>query len=171
MHIRDIRQLYDYNVWANHRLLDQAAQLAAEQLRAPTAFSFGSLFDTLAHTLGAEWMWRTRLQEGISPPALLTSQDFSTLADLRARWDAEEQNMRAFLASLRDDDLERVAHYTNTQGVAQQTAIGQALLHLVLHGMQHRSESAAMLTSYGHSPGWIDYIFYLREQQAATPGG
>jgi uncharacterized damage-inducible protein DinB len=37
--------------------------------------------------------------------------------------------------------------------------------------MQHRSESAAMLTSYGCSPGWIDYIFYLREQQAATPGG
>jgi uncharacterized damage-inducible protein DinB len=28
-----------------------------------------------------------------------------------------------------------------------------------------------MLTSYGHSPGWIDYIFYLREQQAATEGG
>jgi uncharacterized damage-inducible protein DinB len=37
--------------------------------------------------------------------------------------------------------------------------------------MQHRSESAAMLTSYGHSPGWIDYIFYLREQQKTAEGG
>lgn len=171
MHVRDIRQLYEYNVWANHRLLDQAAQLTAAQLAAPAACSFGSLYETLAHTLGAEWMWRTRLQEGISPPALPTGQDFATLADLRARWDTEEQHMRAFLASLSDDDLERMAHYTNTRGVAQQTPIGQALLHLVLHGMQHRSESAAMLTSYGCSPGWIDYIFYLREQQAATPGG
>jgi uncharacterized damage-inducible protein DinB len=167
MHMRDIYQLYDYNIWANHRLLDQAANLSAEHLRAPTACSFGTLHDTLAHTLGAEWMWRLRLQEGVSPPALPSGQDFPTLADLRARWNAEEQQMRAFLASLGDDDLERVAHYTNTREEPQQTPIGQALLHLMFHGMQHRSESAAMLTSYGHSPGWIDYIVYLREQQAA----
>jgi uncharacterized damage-inducible protein DinB len=171
MHIRDIHQLYAYNAWANHRLLDQAARLSAEQLRAATAFSFGSLYDTLAHTLGAECMWRTRLQEGISPPALLTGQDFATLADMRARWEEEERFMRVFLAGLGSDDLERMAHYTTTSGKPQQTPVGQVLLHLVLHGMQHRSESAAMLTSYGHSPGWIDYIFYLREQQKTAEGG
>jgi uncharacterized damage-inducible protein DinB len=108
------------------------------------------------------------LQEGVSPPALLTGQDFPTLDALRARWDEEEQQMRVFLAGLDDAALERMAHYTTTGGKSQQTPVGQVLLHLVLHGMQHRSESAAMLTSYGHSPGWIDYILYLREQQAAT---
>jgi uncharacterized damage-inducible protein DinB len=95
------------------------------------------------------------LQEGISS-ALPTGDDFPTLAALRARWEEEQQQMRAFLASLSDADLERVARYADTRGVSQQTPVGQALMHLVLHGMQHRSESAAMLTAYGQSPGWID---------------
>ena len=33
---------------------------------------------------------------------------------------------------------------------------------MVLHGMQHRSECAVILTNLGHSPGNIDYIVYLR---------
>jgi uncharacterized damage-inducible protein DinB len=146
-------------------LLEQTAQVTEEQLFAPTSFSFGSLHNTLVHTMGAEWMWRTRLQEGASPPALPAEADFPTLAALRVRWVREEQEMRAFLAGLNDEDMARVVTYATTQGTQQHTPLWQALMHLVLHGMQHRSEVAAMLTSNGHSPGVIDFIFYLRERQ------
>jgi uncharacterized damage-inducible protein DinB len=32
--------------------------------------------------------------------------------------------------------------------------------HLVLHGMQHHTELAQLLTAKGQSPGDIDFVFY-----------
>jgi uncharacterized damage-inducible protein DinB len=37
------------------------------------------------------------------------------------------------------------------------------MAHVVNHGTQHRSEAAAMLTEFTHSPGDIDLIMFLRE--------
>jgi uncharacterized damage-inducible protein DinB len=52
-----IRILYDYNAWANHRSLDAAAALGAEQFVKPLGSSFSSVRDTLAHIWGSEWLW------------------------------------------------------------------------------------------------------------------
>jgi uncharacterized damage-inducible protein DinB len=41
----------------------------------------------------------------------------------------------------------------------------QAMAHLVNHGTQHKTEAAAMLTDFGQSPGDIDMILYLIENQ------
>ena len=32
------------------------------------------------------------------------------------------------------------------------------LLHVLFHSAQHRSEAAEMLTRFGYSPGFIDFI-------------
>jgi hypothetical protein len=59
---------------------------------------------TLAHTLSAEWIWRMRCAEGVSPTAMLNQAELSTLEAVRLRWEAEEQAMRSFLAGLGDAD-------------------------------------------------------------------
>ena len=65
----EMRTLYDYNAWANHRSLDAAANLTSEQFTKPMGSSFWSVRDTLAHICGAEWIWLERFQ-GRSPASL-----------------------------------------------------------------------------------------------------
>jgi uncharacterized damage-inducible protein DinB len=160
-----IHTLYDCTYWATGRVLAAAARLSPDQFVAPTGGSYGSLRGTLAHTLSAEWIWRMRFAEGESPSAKLAESDFSTLEDLRQRWQTEERAMRGFLAGLDNDDLQRVVHYHSTKGRPHQNILWQLLVHLANHGTQHRSEAAVVLTEFGASPGDLDFIVYLRIQQ------
>ncbi len=75
----DLRILYDYNYWANARVLTAAARVSPAQLAEPARLSHGSLRGTLAHTLGTEIVWRLRCQEGISLAALPTDSELPTL--------------------------------------------------------------------------------------------
>jgi uncharacterized damage-inducible protein DinB len=152
--------LYDYNYWANAKILDAAEQVSNEELFAPTQDSHGSLHGTLVHTVSAEWMWRTRWQ-GTSPKAILRNEDFPSLAAIRARWKEEEQQMRAFLASLSEEDVHRVVQYTNLRGQTYSAPLWQMMAHLVNHGTQHRSEAATILSTLGHSPGDIDLLVFV----------
>jgi len=60
MTAEDIRNLFDYNAWANHRSLEAAAALTPEQFTRDLGSSFKSVRDTLAHIAAAEWIWFER---------------------------------------------------------------------------------------------------------------
>lgn len=165
MNLQNIRDMYDYNYWANNHLLDMTEKVTPEQFTAPSSHSFGSLQGTLVHTLDAEWSWRLLLQEqGFQPE--MQAAAFPTVAALRGRWQEEEQAMRAYLDSLRDEDLMTIVRYQGDTGVLRERLVWHCLFHVVNHGMQHRSEAAALLTSCGHSPGDIDFTVFLNERAA-----
>ena len=152
--------LYDYNYWANARILEALENLSNEQLNAPTTNGYGSLRETLVHMLSAEWMWRRRWQ-GTSPTTRLNSDDFPTLASICTRWHEEERQMRAFLVTLHDEDLARVVLYKNTAGEEYGLPLWQMMFHLLNHSTQHRREIAMVLTELGHSPGELDFLLFL----------
>ena len=158
----DLLLLYDYNYWANARILQAAAKVSEAQFAAASTISHGGLRGTLLHTLAAEWIWRMRCHEKVSPTALFSADDFATLVDIQAKWQTEERLMRSFLAGLSDEDLDSVVEYRSTGGKPLQNVLWQILTHVVNHGTQTRSESAVLLTEYGHSPGDLDLILYLR---------
>lgn len=71
--------------------------------------------------------------------------------------------MRAYLDSLRVSDLTGLVRYTNTKGVAFENILWKILLHVVNHGSQFRAEAGVLLAEYGHSPGDLDLILYVRQ--------
>lgn len=162
MDLQTAKTLFAYNTWANRRVLDAAAELTPEQLTAPSAASHGSLMGALAHVLAAEWVWRLRCQEGLSPGNLPTAADFPSLEPLQERMEEEASLWRDYLETLSEDDLARFVHYKNTRGVEFETPLWQVIAHVVNHGTQFRSEAALLLTQLGHSPGDLDLIAYLR---------
>src|SRR5207249_12298726 len=103
----EMRTLYDYNAWANHRQLQAASKLSTEQFLKPLGSSFGSVRDTLAHIYGAEWIWLERFQ-GRSPSSLPDTAHFKDAASLRERWNEHKTRLLAFVDGLRQADLDRV---------------------------------------------------------------
>jgi len=162
MNKHDIQLLYEYNRWANARILGAAAQLTEEQYLAPGEFPHGGLRGTLVHALFAEWVWRMRWQ-GTAPDYRLQPEDFPTSAALHALWMEEENGLREFVAALTDQQLQAEFDYTSTEGGRYRRVLWETMAHMVNHGTQHRSEAAAMLTEMGHSPGDIDLIVFLNE--------
>jgi len=163
MRIADIRTLYDYNSWANARILDAAARVPAE-LFTTAALGTCRLYDTLEHILVAESIWRLRWL-GVAPESVEFPDSFPTLAALRARWSEEDQQLYAFLDRLNDTDMDRTLTYQRGELGADTRTLWHLLLHVVNHGTQHRSELAMLLTELGHSPGDLDFTVFVREKQ------
>lgn len=161
----DILTLYDYNYWANDRVLDAAAKVSPAQFVAPASASHGSLRGALVHVFGAEVVWRLRCAQGISPPALPAEDDFPVLDVLVQRWREEEGAMRAYLAVINDEALNQPLRYTTTKGVPYENTLWHLLVHLVNHGTQSRAEAAVVLTEFGHSPGDLDLLLFLRQDK------
>jgi len=164
MIIEIIRNLYQYNAWANARILDTAAQLSPEQFRAEASASFGSVHGTLDHIMSAQWLWLARWQ-GSSPSAMLDPQAFPDLDALRARWDQIERETQDFVAACSETDLARIIGYRNFQNERWAYPLWQQMVHQVNHATQHRSEVALLLSQWGYSPGWLDLLYFVDVQQ------
>ena len=158
----DITTLYRYDWWAWDRVLAKAAAVSEEQYLALSPVPHGSLRGTLVHAFAAETIWRKRWQ-GNSPTSLLGEIDLPTLSALRENWAAEMHSQQVFLTGLSDDDLNATLDYKTTRGTPMSDVLWHLLVHVVIHGTQHRSEAAILLTTYGRSPGDLDLITFLRE--------
>jgi uncharacterized damage-inducible protein DinB len=165
VNIQDIQTLYEYNRWANQRILTTAEKVSADQFAAHTTFSWGSLRGTLVHMVDSEFGWRVLCQDNLLQGFdVLTEANLPTLEAIRRRWAEEEQAMSDYLTSLRDEDLLSIVSYTTDEGIHRERVLWHALFHVVNHGMQHRSEAAAMLTDYGYSPGDLDFTLFLNQR-------
>jgi uncharacterized damage-inducible protein DinB len=154
-----IRSLYQYNAWANHRILIATSELTPEQFLAPAGSSYASIRDTLVHCMSAEWIWLSRWK-GTSPRAMLEVTDFPTLQSIQTCWETIEAETQQFIDQLNPMRLGEVVSYINTRSEKWAYPLWQQMIHQVNHATQHRSEVAAILTLFGCSPGDLDYLVY-----------
>ncbi len=162
MNVEEIRLLYGFNSWANQRTREACAQLTPEQFTKGLGSSFSSVRDTLAHLLGAEWIWLERWS-GRTPEVFPKAADFPDLASLERRWAEIERELATYIASLKQEDLDRVLHYKTMAGTPMEGQLWQMLQHLVNHGSYHRGQVATLLRQLGAKPNSTDLIGYYRE--------
>ena len=162
MNKQDILILYQYNAWSNAKILGAASNLTQEQFLEPAPFPHGSLRGTLVHSLCGEWIWRKRWEGTPNNPSW-KPEEFPTFESLRSRWADEEPRLMKFVANLTDERLYSKIKYVSTEGYPHERVLWESMSHLVNHGTQHKTEAAAILTGFGHSPGDIDLIVYLNE--------
>jgi uncharacterized damage-inducible protein DinB len=159
----DIQTLVDYMYWINHRLLAAASDIGVEAFVRPTAVTTRDLRGTLVHELDVEWSWRFNLQgrppEEFGPDAELGPGDYADVSALRDHWVRDEAEMRAWLDSLTDRDLERTVASVLTR---DQRPLWQYVVHIVTHAAQQQADAATLLSLAGRSPGELGYLEYLR---------
>ncbi|HEY8599362.1 MAG TPA: DinB family protein [Thermomicrobiales bacterium] len=167
MRVSDIQDLFDYNAWANERLVTAAAALTAAEFAAPTRFPRASLRGCFLHILNAARFHLGQWQGG-QPRAALTEGDCPDVASLATQMARDEAMLRAFLKTLTDADLDQLCTISFGDDYDSVTApLWKLMVHIVNHGTQHRSDAAQMLTELGHSPGDLD----LMDSLPTTPSG
>ena len=63
-----IRRLHQHRSWATQNLLDAAAKLSDEKLRAQFEIGQGSVWKSLLHMQGAEYVWLETLLGNVNSP-------------------------------------------------------------------------------------------------------
>lgn len=166
MTANDLRVLYEYDGWANRKLLDVLSRLSAEQFTNHTAGAYGSVRHTMVHVLSAEWGWLDRCG-GAPRGERLKAADYPTVESLLQLWSTIQRHLQEFVSRLTDEDLERAVEYDVGQGLNTST-VGELLQHAAIHAVHHRGQVALLLRSLGVIPGNFDILFFFAERRSAA---
>lgn len=162
----EMRQLYDYNLWANQRSLADVEKLTSEQFLKPMGSSFPSVRDTLTHIYDVECLWLERFR-GVSPSALPKVDRFADLSSLRHEWSQHDVKLLGFVRGLSQSDLDREMEYSTLKYGRYHNPLWQSMMHLINHGTYHRGQVTTLLRQHGVKPTLLDLIHYYRERATA----
>jgi uncharacterized damage-inducible protein DinB len=155
----EIRTLFAYNAWANHRVLEACAALTPQQFTQTVTSSFPSIRDTLFHIMGVEWLYFERWH-GRSPSTLLPGEHFDDLAAMRGRWQQIERSLTEYVSGPELGDTGRALQYLNMQGNPFAYPLRAMLQHMVNHSTYHRGQVTTQLRQLGARPLSTDLLRY-----------
>jgi uncharacterized damage-inducible protein DinB len=135
-----------HNTWATGTLLDFCRTLDPARLDEGAAGTYGTLYGTLQHLVGAE-QWYVQLLTGELVGARIRRTQRRTLdelASIAAAIGARELDVAA------SDDPDR--EIVMDDGNGPRTTVGVILAQLVHHGNEHRTQVTTILGSNGIEP-------------------
>jgi uncharacterized damage-inducible protein DinB len=154
-----LRSLLAYTMWADRQILESLAELPPEDLSRDTGSSFGSLLATMAHILGAEQVWLSRLV-GAPLERLPTENDYANLPSLAAGFVDFWPQLEVFLASLTEAQLLTPFAWVNFKGESYQAPFQQVIVHFANHSTYHRGQVASQMRQLGHRPPGTDLVYW-----------
>jgi uncharacterized damage-inducible protein DinB len=172
----DIRLLYEYDRWANDRVLQTVSALSAEQFTRDLSGSFRSVRDTLLHILGGEWSllqyWRAPSHSStfltdlrVRRETLFNPEVFSNVVAVRLKWVEVEKELTEFVNCVTDESLKRMLPFRATQA-----RLAHLMQHLANHSTYHRGQLALMMRQLGSEPVATDFhVFLVEGRRKAAP--
>ncbi|MBI3745666.1 MAG: hypothetical protein HY264_03930 [Chloroflexi bacterium] len=146
-----MKDAFGHHVWATVVLIDACATLTPEQLATSVPGTYGTIIDTLRHTVGADCSYLFALTGG----RIATIQEAGMdLAGLRAAMVANGPAWDALLVT--DPDPEAIVVRHRDDGSESGAPAGIRLAQALHHGTDHRSQICTALTSLGIEPPSID---------------
>ncbi|MCO5177349.1 MAG: DinB family protein [Thermomicrobiales bacterium] len=147
-----LTELFRYNVWATESVFDACESLSDAQLDATAVGTFGTIRDTLVHIVGAQERFAAALIEAEQPAVSRERRAPTDLADLRAaaRTSGEQ------LVEVARTTTEGATVQINDRGTEYTMPVWVLLLQALVHGLEHRTQIAAILTQLGIDPPGMD---------------
>lgn len=143
-------RLFAWDDWANREAL---ASLRAMDAPPPKAHR------TMAHIVGAEWLWFARIQGGVASVAVWPEIQ---LVELGTHLDGLSEAWAGLLDDLDDESIARTIAYRNTKGEDWTNTLGDILTHVVQHSAYHRGQIASEVRAAGGTPAYTDFIQAVR---------
>lgn len=170
----DISLLYEYDRWANDRILHAVSGLTPEQFTRDLGGSFRSVRDTLVHITRGEWIWLQYWKESSHGPELLTAlrdrgdalfdpNSFPDVAAVRVKWAEVRKEQAEFVKRVTNESLERVFPVR-----ARQMSLAHLMQHVANHSSYHRGQIALMLRQLDAEPLATDFHVFLAEAPHET---
>ena len=146
-----LKDAFGHHVWATVRLIDACLELGPLQLETAVPGTYGSILETLRHTVGADVSYLHVCSGGRVPEIEEAEMDLPALREAMVAtgpaWDA-------FLSL--DLDPEAVVVRHRDDGTDSAAPLGIRLAQALHHGTDHRSQVCTALTSIGVEPPEID---------------
>ena len=161
MNLIEIQRLYDYNSWANERVLESLRPIGQEVFTSNKQASHGSIRGIVAHIAGAEWIWLQRWN-GSSPESLLPESEFETPEIAVQRLRKIDRDVQEFTSQLTQADLDASRGYKTMEGKAYSNVLSDMLLHVANHSSYHRGQITTLLRQSGAVPQSTDFILFIR---------
>jgi uncharacterized damage-inducible protein DinB len=158
----DIVALFEYDRWANRKVLDSCRKLTAEQYVAEPVPGWSSVRSTIFHiALATEFNLRTLTDD--SDDRIPAEADLATVDDVaqlleRAYWRFEE--LRATLTP------ERLNAVLTLRAIGRTFTLPRwaILRHIVNHSSYHRGQVASKLKRFGIEQQITDFFWWVIEQ-------
>ena len=168
MNLSDIKQLFTYTEWANDLALDAAANLPDENLHRDVGISHKSIFGTLVHMAGAEWIWLERWH-GRSPSKTEAWSHWSIescagVVRLKEHWTELVNQRTQFVSQLDESTLAADLPFKLLSGDPSSMPLINQMQHVVNHATLHRGQIVGMIRQLGLDPPATDLLFYLRRE-------
>ena len=165
----DIQLLYEYDRWANNRVLQAIAPLRTEQFTRDLGGGFRSVRDTLLHIIAGEWGWLAYWKQPSNSSAFLADlkkrrdalfnpEAFPNVAAVQLKWAEVEKEQVEFVNSTTDEALRKMVPFRT-----RQITLMHLMQHLANHSTYHRGQIALMMRQLGAEPLATDFHIFLME--------